>query len=163
MATPQKDFTLQVRRTFPKSQEVVFAAWADPQKLKLWMCKDVAHHDVHYRELEIRPGGRYVLEIYDSKNGQTYIGSGTYREVAPPNRLSFTWSWQKRMPDGTTAQLHEERETLVTVEFFARDSDSGPATELVLTHTGFLSQAAHDEHNGGWNGCLDVLATALPI
>ena len=157
MATPQKDFTLELRRTFPASREKVFAAWTDPQKLTKWMCRDVPTHEVSYRELDVRTGGRYVMEIHDSANGQVYIGSGIYKEVTPPQRLIFTWSWVKQAPDGTTSPMHEEPETLVTVDFFVRDA----ATEVVLKHEGFFSQAAHDEHDGGWTGCFNVLAAFL--
>jgi uncharacterized protein YndB with AHSA1/START domain len=157
MATPQKDFTLEVRRTFPASREKVFAAWADPQKLAQWMCQDVPTHQVTYRELNIRTGGRYVMEIHDSANGQIYIGSGIYRAVTPPRKLIFTWSWVTQAPDGTSSPFHEEPETLVTVDFFERNA----ATEVVLKHEGFVSQKAHDEHDGGWNGCFNVLAALL--
>jgi hypothetical protein len=43
------------------------------------------------------------------------------------------------------------------VEFLAR----GPATELILTHTGFQNEKLRKEHDRGWNGCLDILEGVL--
>jgi uncharacterized protein YndB with AHSA1/START domain len=117
------------------------------------MCKDVPTHQVTYRELDIRTGGHYVMEIHDSAKGEIYIGTGDYLEVREPEKLVFTWSWHKNTSDGTMVQLHQELQTQVTVEFFVR----GASTEVLLTHEGFLSQAAVDEHDGGWTGCFIAL------
>ena len=47
--------------------------------------------------------------------------------------------------------------TLVTLEFF----DRGQKTEIVLTQTGFPSEAARLAHEKGWNRCLDGIAQLL--
>jgi uncharacterized protein YndB with AHSA1/START domain len=120
------------------------------------MCKDVSSHTVIHHQQDIRTGGRYRMEVRDPAKGVVYCGQGVYREVKLPEKIVFTWSWTTSKPDG--AQLHPESpETLVTVEFFAR----GNSTELVLTHTTFGSAKDRDEHDQGWNGCLDILARAL--
>ncbi len=120
------------------------------------MCKDAASHVVIHHQQDIRTGGRYLMEVRDPGKGEVYWGQGIYREVKPPERIVFTWSWTKGTPDG--AQLHPESpETLVTVEFFAR----GASTEVVLTHATFGSAKDRDDHNRGWNGCLDILANVL--
>lgn len=157
MATPQQSpgFRLEVRRTFAALREKVFAAWTERKQLERWMCKDIASHDVHYRELDVRAGGRYVMEVRDTANGDFYAGQGAYREVKPPEKLVFTWSWTKRQPDGSDAPLHPE--TQVTVEFFAR----GASTEVVLTHEIFRTVKDRDEHDQGWNGCFQMLASLL--
>jgi len=49
------------------------------------------------------------------------------------------------------------RETLVTVEF----RDLGKSTQVVLTHELFPTRKARDDHDKGWNGCLDRLAEAV--
>ena len=46
---------------------------------------------------------------------------------------------------------------LVTLEF----NDLGRSTEVVLTHEYFPDQHAKDEHNQGWDGCLNQLARLL--
>lgn len=158
MATPKQtpEFTLQIRRTFAAPRERVFAAWARREQLEQWMCKDVATHVVIHHQQDIRTGGRYLMEVRDPAKGETYWGQGVYREVKAPEKIVFTWSWTKDTPGG--AQLiHDSPETQVTVEFFAR----GDSTEVLLTHAVFTSAKDRDEHNQGWNGCLDVLARVL--
>jgi len=158
MATAKQspEATLEVRRTFAAPREKVFAAWARRERLEQWMCKDASSHTVIHHQQDIRTGGRYLMEVRDPAKGEVYWGQGVYREVKPPERIVFTWSWTKDTPDGP--QLHPDSpETQVTVEFFAR----GNSTEVVLTHATFGSAKDREEHNQGWNGCLDILATVL--
>jgi uncharacterized protein YndB with AHSA1/START domain len=149
-------FSLEIRRKFAASREKVFAAWADPRQLEQWMCRDVSSHTIIHHEQDIRTGGRYRMEVRDPAKGKVYWGGGVYREVTPPEKIVFTWSWTITTVDGSRA-YPEGPETQVTVEFFAR----GNSTEVVLTHAVFHSVKDRDDHNRGWNGCLDVLATVL--
>ena len=160
MATPQSspDLTVQIRRTFAAPREKVFAAWAQRQQLEQWMCKDVAAHVVIHHVQDIRTGGRYVMEVRDPGKGETYWGEGTYLEVKPPEKIVFTWAWVKAEPDGSRKEMHPDSPaTQVSVEFFAR----GNSTDVVLTHGVFGSTKLRDEHDGGWNGCFDVLGRIL--
>lgn len=45
----------------------------------------------------------------------------------------------------------EKNPTLVTLEFH----EQGDSTELVLNHELFPTEDLKEEHNKGWNGCLD--------
>jgi uncharacterized protein YndB with AHSA1/START domain len=158
MATAKQtpEFKLQIRRTFAAPREKVFAAWAEREQLEQWMCKDAASHTVIHHEQDIRTGGRYLLEVLDPAKNEVYWGRGVYLEVKPPEKIVFTWSWTNTTPNG--AQLHPDSpDTKVTVEFFGR----GYSTEIVLTHATFGSVKDRDDHNQGWNGCLDLLATVL--
>jgi uncharacterized protein YndB with AHSA1/START domain len=161
MAAPQQSqsstgLTLQIRRTFAAPREKVFAAWTRPEQLEKWMCKDQSNHTVIHHQQDIRSGGRYLMEVRDPAKGEVYWGQGTYREVRPPEKIVFTWSWTKSSGDGE--QLHPDSpETLVTVEFFAR----GNSTEVLLTHGIFGTQRDYNDHNQGWNGCFDMLRKAF--
>ena len=158
MATAKQtpEFTVQIKRTFAAPREKVFAAWAQREQLEHWMCKDVSSHTVIHHQQDIRTGGRYLMEVRDPAKGLVYWGQGVYREVKPLEKIVFTWSWTKDTPDGVNVHPGCE-ETLVTVEFFVR----GNATELVMTHAAFSSAKLRDEHDRGWNGCLDMLAKVL--
>jgi uncharacterized protein YndB with AHSA1/START domain len=161
MAVPQPsqqspEFLLEIRRTFPASRERVFAAWARREELERWMCKDVASHQVIHHEQDIRTGGRWVMEIRDSKKNEVYWGRGNYLEVKPPEKIVFTWSWNAAGSRGTELQP-ESPVTEVTVEFF----DRGGNTELVLTHRGLGSPKLREEHQTGWTGCLNELEKTL--
>jgi uncharacterized protein YndB with AHSA1/START domain len=158
MATPQSQagLTLQVRRTFQAPREKVFAAWADPDQLKQWMCGDVPTHVITQHVQEIRTGGRWKTEIHDPAKNEVYWGRGVYREVKPLEKIVFTWFWTKDTPDGTNMHPGSE-ETVVTVEFF----DRGNKTEVVLTHATFATEAQRKDHDSGWNGCFDALEKVL--
>ncbi len=93
--------------------------------------------------LDVRPGGKYRVEL-QSPDGKTHIVQGTYREVVQPEKLVFSWAWETEPQYG---------ETEVTLEFFAIKK----GTELALTHRNFPTRGARDEHNKGWNACLDRL------
>jgi uncharacterized protein YndB with AHSA1/START domain len=72
---------------------------------------------------------------------------GTGRQ--DPSRAAFlyTWRWENHPERGT-------EDTIVTVEFL----DCGRSTELVLTHERFETIESRNEHDKGWNGCLEMLA-----
>jgi uncharacterized protein YndB with AHSA1/START domain len=152
------EFLVQIRRAFAVSRERVFAAWAEPQQLERWMCKDVPSHVVTDHVQDIRTGGRWKMEIYDSAKSETYWGEGEYLEVRPPEKIVLTWSWYKEVPGSAKVDLHPESPvTEVTVEFFA----CGQQTELLLTHRGLGSERLRKEHESGWAGCLNVLEKIL--
>ena len=82
-----------------------------------------------------RVGGRYRIQTRKA-DGEFFTAAGTYREVKPPERLVFTWAWEK---DGSEADFGELEpdETLVTIDFLARGND----TLIVFTHERFARRA----------------------
>jgi uncharacterized protein YndB with AHSA1/START domain len=151
MATPgtPSETRLEIRRTFAAPREKVFAAWTKREELEKWMCKDVPEHNPKYSELDLRPGGRYVIEIPMPKEGFTYRGHGTFREVKPPEKLVFTWAWE---PEDM-----EDSESLVTVQLI----DRGNSTEMIFTQENFTTAKVRDSHKKGWDGCFDALDKVL--
>ncbi len=133
--------TLRLTRTFAAPREKVFRAWTEAEALKRWFAPS-DKYVTRIPVLEARPGGRYRIEM--ETEGKVHTVVGTYREVKPAEKLVFTWKWETEPQHG---------DTLVTIEFF----DHGEKTEVVLTHEKFPSEAARDEHNKGWTGCLDRL------
>ncbi len=155
---PADEFLLQIHRTFAASRQRVFDAWAKPEQLERWMCKDVAAHQVIHHEQDIRPGGRWRIEIRDTAKNEVYWGEGIYREVKPPEKIVFTWSWFKEVPGAANEDMHSGSTiTVVTVEFFER----GDQTEVVLTQQGLGSEKLRTEHEQGWTGCLNLMERTL--
>jgi uncharacterized protein YndB with AHSA1/START domain len=146
------EMSLQLRRVFPAPREKVWAAWTQREELEQWMCRDIPTQYPKYLELDVRAGGRYVMEI-PLPDGK-YVGQGIFREVLPPEKLVFTWSW-KRIPEKPGEQLGGE--SVVTVELFER----GGATEMLFTHTDLATAGIREETRIGWLGCFEVLARAL--
>lgn len=137
------DTALTVRRTFQAPREKVFHAWTSAQALGQWFHPS-AEYTTRVPELDLRVGGKYKVEMHH-KDGNVHTVGGTYREIKPPEKIVFTWSWDR----DPAAQ-----ESLVTIEFF----DRGPSTEILLTHVQLPSSEEREKHTHGWNGCLEQLA-----
>jgi uncharacterized protein YndB with AHSA1/START domain len=99
-------------------------------------------------EVDLRVGGCFRIAM-QSPQGDLHVATGTYKEVNPPEKLVFTWTWiEGGMDIG---------ETLVTVELQERVGQ----TELSLKHENFPSEEARKSHLGGWSGGLDKLEKLL--
>ena len=70
------------------------------------------------------------------------------RRPRPPNTAT---------PPDSSEPLVIDAETLVTVTF----ADLGTRTRLTLRHTAFETNAARLNHQGGWTGALERLATFI--
>ncbi len=151
MAKPQPqqlDTALVIKRQFDATREKVFEAWTDPQALKQWFAPS-DEYKTPVAETEPKIGGRYRIEMVDAA-GKSHCVVGRYTEVKPPERLVFTWQWEKD-------EVGTGDNSIVTVEL----RDLGGRTELTLTHERFLTKNARDCHQVGHNGCLERLQRFL--
>lgn len=137
---------LRIRRTFRAPQALVFQAWTDPAMMSKWFARGSGTPPAVVIHADPRPGGVYVVDVQDPA-GTKYRMQGNYREVDPPNKLSFTW-WYDRATYGPS---------LVTIELRALDAST---TELTLTHEG-LPEREQKGTNAGWTDCFDMLDKAL--
>jgi uncharacterized protein YndB with AHSA1/START domain len=139
LASNQADRELVITRIFDAPRALVFKAWTESDHLAKWFGpRDFTATII---ENDVRTGGAYHFHM----RGPNYDDhwKGVYREVAPPERLAFTW------PRGA--------DSLVTVTF----EDVGGKTRLTLHHGIFETVAARDDHQKGWNSSLDCLAEFL--
>jgi uncharacterized protein YndB with AHSA1/START domain len=138
---------LRLTRTFPAPMERVFEAWTDPRILRTWWA---AQHgwSTSNAEVDLRPQGRYRLSMRDPVADAEYTVFGDYREVTPPTRLVYTWTW-----DGEPEVMRGSAGSLVTVEFVP----AGDETEVTVTHERFADDHIAGLHREGWTGCLDNL------
>lgn len=97
-------------------------------------------------ETDLRVGGRFRVQFWGA-NDEHHSVSGTYREVVPNRKLSFSWAWQST----------PERESLVTIEL----NPLTDGTMLTLTHEQFFDEKARDDHSVGWNMMLDRMEAEL--
>lgn len=130
-----------VRRTIAASPEVLFDAWLDPIALATWMRPGTIRSTV--ATVEPRVGGRY--EIVMQADSGPIPHRGVYRVIERPRRLVFTWQ----------SPPTENRDTLVTVDFIARDK----STEVIVTHEQ-LPESAMPSHSRGWTSGLEHLDQA---
>ncbi len=113
MATPQPrpETSLQIRRMFTASRTKVFEAWTQKEKLEKWMCRDNPKNSPRYTAFDVRSGGTNRMEIRTA-DGNVYHQRVTFREVKPPEKLVFTWAWERFSLSGQKEE--EQDETLVT-------------------------------------------------
>ena len=139
---------ITIRQTFAVDRERAFRAWSDPAEMRRWFSP--VGFTTPFAEADLRPGGRYRIGMQPPEGKPVFAG-GIYREVVPPERLVFTWSWE----EGDA--LHTG-ETLVTLEF--RKVADG--TEVILTHQLLPSEESAAMHHDGWVACMTSLAQYLP-
>jgi len=148
MSIPQTQplHTLRLTRVFNAPRERVWRAWTDPEQLRLWW--GPRGFTAPSIEMDLRPGGRYRIAMRPPE-GEIFHLNGVFQEIVPPERLVYTFQWEKPGWDYP--------ETLVTAEF----RDLGGRTELVLIHERFPEEKMRNDHEGGWTGTLDRLAELL--
>lgn len=142
-AIPQIE-ALEVSRVIAAPRERVFRAWTEAAELSRWF-GPTSDHKTEVPELDLRVGGKYRFEIHN-KDVINRVG-GVYREIHPPEKLVFTWKWDRP----------EAPETLVSVTF----RDIKGSTEVVVTHSGFTEEQDREAHRHGWLGALEKFSKAV--
>jgi uncharacterized protein YndB with AHSA1/START domain len=138
---------LQMNRVIAAPCERVFAAWTTPEAIKIWFGPETCR--VLDAQVDLRFGGEYCFHLSDKKMGELRL-RGQYREVTPPSKLIYTWSWEGN------SELELES-SIVSVEF----SEVGGSTEIRLTHEQLPNAEARDDHGQGLSGTLDKLEKYL--
>ncbi|HTI69594.1 MAG TPA: SRPBCC domain-containing protein [Candidatus Limnocylindria bacterium] len=146
------DATLVLTRMLNAPQERAFKAWTSPEHIKHWMQPEPGMV-VPFAVMDLRVGGKFRIQM-QKPDGEFFTAVGEFREVTIPERLVYTWDWEK---DGSGTEFGEVegKPTLITVEFLKR----GERTEFVLTHTRFAKPESRDSHIVGWSRIAENLAT----
>ena len=138
---------LTITRLFQAPRHLVFDAWTrDDHIARWWGPRDFT---VPSCEIDARPGGAYRACLR-SPQGTDYRLQGTYREIARPHRLVFTFAWEDE-------RGRPKHETLCTVTF----ADQGEATLMTFHQALFDSMDDRDSHHGGWSEAIDKLEALL--
>jgi glutathione S-transferase len=139
--TTTTENSLRLTRLIQAEPAKVFEAWTDPEQLNLWSAPEPMAVEA---DVDLRIGGRYRI-LMKGSDGGVFTAVGEYREIDPPNRLSYTWKWEE--------EGNDYYDTLVTLEFHDRDG----ATEVVLVHELFPDAEIAGKHTEGWTSCLNRL------
>ena len=142
------DRELVVTRTVNGPVAVVYRAWTTPDLFRRWWVPPSFGLTLLACALDVRVGGRYRLEFQHGDATMAFFG--TYLEVSPPHRLSWTNDEGEGEPTITTVTLTAQ----------------GAAT-LVVVHELYPSKAALDEaiatgSTGALPEQLDQLEALLP-
>jgi uncharacterized protein YndB with AHSA1/START domain len=146
--------TFVIERTFSKTTEKVFAAFADAASARRWYAEGEGHELEEFAS-DFRVGGiqtlRYKLAAGTPVAGMTINNQARFVEIQPGRRIVMA----------TTMDLEGKRilAAQVTVEL----APSGNGTDLILTNQGaFLETGLTPEMlEGGWRGLFEKLAKEL--
>ena len=145
------DATLILKRMLNAPQELAFEAWTSAEHIQQWMRPEPGM-EVPFASMDLRVGGRFRIQM-KTPDGEFFTAVGEFNEVKAPERLVYTWDWEK---DGSGAEFGEVegKPTLMTVEFIKR----GERTEMVLTHSQFGTVESRDSHARGWGRIAESFA-----
>ena len=149
MAQTKNQLSLTIKKTINAPLERVFRAWSDPKILMIWWKAGDAY-EASLAEVDFSEGGKYRLGMKHIESGNEHIVGGEYKEIIPNEKIVFSWAWEIHNPEEVSE---------VCVEF--KTTENG--TEVILTHSGFQTEASMNEHNKGWNACLEPLAAVFTI
>lgn len=148
------DATLILRRLLKSPQERAFRAWTTPEHIQQWMRPEPGMV-IPLVRMDLRVGGKFRIQMKNPE-GEYFTAVGEFREVTPPERLVYTWDWEKDGGGNDFGEV-EGKASLITVEFLKR----GEQTEFVMTHTRFATVQSRDGHAEGWTRALASLAQFL--
>ncbi len=145
MSTAQKPaFELEIDRLIDASLKLVYEAWTDPEQLKHWFAP--RPFTLTVKSMDLRPGGRFEMSMR-GPNGEDFPFTGTYREIDPPAKLSWTGEFPDMPKDSIT--------TLITF------TEEGGKTRVRARQTfSMLSPTAKHATAGakqGWGMTMDQL------
>lgn len=139
------ELELTVSRKIAASREKVFKAWLSPAMLAKFM--RTAADGIEASKVETDPvkGGRFTIVMVTPEREIPH--TGTYLEIDPYSRLSFTWE-----------SPHSLDDSVVTIDLTEVDANT---TELTLKQVKFKSEQSRDGHVKGWTAILENLGLSL--
>jgi uncharacterized protein YndB with AHSA1/START domain len=151
-----KNYELHITRMLAAPRELVYEAFTNPAMLSQWFGpRGFTAMDIDY---DVREGGKWSLRLHksseetacDPKGQSDLYQYGTYLEVAPPERLVYTFAWK-----GDVEPLNYE--TKISVTFRELEGK----TVMDFKQGPFESEADRDGHNIGWTSAFDRFAEFL--
>jgi uncharacterized protein YndB with AHSA1/START domain len=143
------DRSLVITRVFDAPRDMVFAAWIDQDQAAHWW--GPKGFTTVSCAMDVRVGGAW-RRCMRSPEDTEHCSRGIYREIVAPERLVFTFAWER---GGAAGHGPETLVTLTLVDL------GGDRTQLTLRQEGFATDAGRDEHGIGWSSCLERLAHYL--
>jgi uncharacterized protein YndB with AHSA1/START domain len=147
---PDPVAAVHVARTFPAPREQVFRAWTESDAVCQWFGGPLG--STESVEADVRVGGSYRITFKVPPTKRTVYLVGSFLEVEPPERLVYTFAWEK-LP----IPVFGMGDSKVTVQF----REQGNGTEVSLTHELLDKRRLIAFHRFGWNSSLERLGKFL--
>jgi uncharacterized protein YndB with AHSA1/START domain len=140
-----KELELTVSRTIAAPREKVFNAWLSPQMLAKFMMPPLPGSKPAKVSNDPVKGGRFSIVMVTPEKEIPH--AGTYLEIDPFGRLSFTWESPYSLDD-----------SVVTIDLVELGPDM---TEITVRHVTFKNEEARQAHEQGWTAILGNLAAQI--
>jgi uncharacterized protein YndB with AHSA1/START domain len=86
--TTRNERDLVLERVVDVSPELVFKAWTTPRHLIPWFCPKP--YQTVECEIDLRPGGRFYVQMADPAGNKLPAEPGCYLEIVPNRKLVWT-------------------------------------------------------------------------
>jgi uncharacterized protein YndB with AHSA1/START domain len=128
---PRGDREILMTRTFHAPRKLVFQAFTKPEFARRWMLGPDGW-SMPICEMDLRVGGKYRY-VWRHKDGEEMSASGVFRELAAPERIvhteTFDPSWYAGECVITTTMTEQGGKTMLTVTL---QYDSAKTRDAVL-------------------------------
>lgn len=150
MATEPAERRLELVRSFDAPRDLVFAAWTEPERMKLWW--GPKGWTIPFSEADLRPGGafRYAMP----PDGEEHVVEGVIGEIEPPERFVTI---SELGGDGN----HPPVRVVTAVTFEAQGESTLVRIETVASGSPELIDAATEGMDEHWGEHLDRLREHL--
>ncbi|MCI0680712.1 MAG: SRPBCC family protein [Gemmataceae bacterium] len=135
--------TIRLHRVLRATPERIYRAFLDPDALVKWLPPNGFTGKV--QQLDARVGGTYKMSFTNFSTGKTHCFGGTYRELAPNERLRYTDKFDD-------PNLPGEMVTTVTL------TKVSCGTELTVVQEGVPDVIPAEACYLGWQESLVLLA-----
>ena len=116
--TTPSDHEVVITRVVSAPRRIVFDAFTNPRHVPNWLIGPEGW-TMPVCEIDLRPGGTWRY-VYRKDDGSEMTMQGSYREVAPPERLVSTESWGPEWPETVNTMVLTETGGLTTITITAR-------------------------------------------
>ena len=140
-----QELELTVSRQIAAPREKVFNAWLSPVMLAKFMAPPFGSSEPTRVKNDPVKGGRFSIVMVTPEKDIPH--TGTYLEIDPHSRLSFTWESPYSLDD-----------SVVTIDLSEVDART---TAITLKQVKFKSEEARQGHEKGWSAILDLLEANL--
>ena len=150
MNTTKPAFELEFTRMIDAPRARVYEAWTNPEQIAKWFAPKP--YQLIVNKMDFRPSGKFAMSMH-GPDGNDFPFTGTYREVVPPAKLS----WSGEFPGDPTDNIS----TVVTFE------EEGSKTKLHVRQS-FQVMTAAVKHatagaKQGWTMTLDQLTEYVSL
>ena len=87
------DATLILTRLLNAPRELAFKAWTSAEHIQQWMRPEPGMM-VPLASMDLRVGGKFRIQM-KKPDGEFFTAVGEFKEVKAPERLVYTWDWEK--------------------------------------------------------------------